>query len=65
MPCTALTHHYKTILIPMLTILEGRATLTLPTGTLLFNLKVLYSYLGSNIEPLITCPLYPHNQNPT
>jgi len=64
MPYTASNNH-RTIVTQILTILDGRATLTLLIWTLLFNLIVLCSHLGSNIEPLITSLLNPHNQNPT
>ena len=59
------THHHRTIPIPFLTTLDGRATATFSTKTQIVSPKVLCSHLGSSTKPLTTQLLNPHNQNLT
>lgn len=65
MPYIASTYHHRTTLTPMLTIMDGRATPTHFIRTLTLNPRLLYSHLGSSIEPPITHLLNPNNQNLT
>jgi len=50
MPYRVTTHHHIITPCPTLMTLDGRITLAFPIRTLTLNLRVLCSYLDSNVE---------------